>query len=140
MKHSTNNTPTVKHDGRIFKNDLIFVLALLLSVSLLGLGFLLFRPEGDTVTVTVDGKVRETYALSVDRTLEIITGDHNEQRNLLVIRNGEAYVSEASCPDGICAAHRPISRRGESIACLPHRVVITVRTADKNAVVPDIIT
>lgn len=138
MKYSANNTPTVKNDGRIFKNDVIFIAALLLSLSLIGLAFLLFRGEGDLITVTVDGELTGTYSLSQDRTVEIITGEQNDQRNLLIIRDGEAYVSEASCPDGICAAHRPISRRGESIVCLPHRVVITVRTAgDTN--VPDII-
>jgi hypothetical protein len=138
MKYPTSTTPTVKNDGRIFKNDLIFILSLLLAVSLLGLGFLLFRPEGDTVTVTVDGQPRGAYSLAQDRAIEIVTGEADEHRNLLIIRDGEAYVSEASCPDGICAAHRPISRRGESIVCLPHRVVITVRTAgDTN--VPDII-
>ena len=138
MKYSANNTPTVKNDGRIFKNDVIFIAALLLSLSLIGLAFLLFRGEGDLITVTVDGELTGTYSLSQDRTVEILTGEQNDQRNLLIIRDGEAYVSEASCPDGICAAHRPISRRGESIVCLPHRVVITVRTAgDTN--VPDII-
>ena len=138
MKYSANNTPTVKNDGRIFKNDVIFIAALLLSLSLIGLAFQLFRGEGDLITVTVDGELTGTYSLSQDRTVEILTGEQNDQRNLLIIRDGEAYVSEASCPDGICAAHRPISRRGESIVCLPHRVVITVRTAgDTN--VPDII-
>lgn len=138
MKYSANNTPTVKNDGRIFKNDVIFIAALLLSLSLIGLAFLLFRGEGDLITVTVDGELTGTYSLSQDRTVEILTGEQNDQRNLLIIRDGEAYVSEASCPDGICAAHRPISRRGESIVCLPHRVVITVRT-EQSTVTPDII-
>ena len=44
----------------------------------------------------------------------------------------------ASCPDGICAAHKPISREGESIVCLPHRVVITVRTVEDEGG-PDIV-
>ena len=138
MKYPTNHTPTVKHDGRIFRNDLIFILSLLLTVSLLGLCFFLMRGEGDTVTITVDGELFGTFSLRDDRTVEIRTGEQDGQCNILIIRNGEAYVSEATCPDGICAAHRPISRRGESIVCLPHRVVITVRTAAHSAV-PDII-
>ena len=138
MKFQSNDTPAVKHDGRILRNDLIFILSLVIAVSLLGLGFLLFRGEGDTVSVAVDGEPFGVYPLSVDRTVEIRTGEQSEQRNLLIIQDGKAYVSEASCPDGICAAHRPISRRGESIVCLPHRVVITVRTA-AHTTEPDII-
>lgn len=137
MKYPSHSTPTVKHDGRIFRNDLIFILSLLAAVSLLGLAFFLLRGEGDTVTVTVDGESFGTYPLSEDRTVEILTGEWEVQRNLLIIRDGKAYMAEASCPDGICTAHRPISRRGESIVCLPHRVVVTVRTA-KDAPAPDI--
>ena len=43
-----------------------------------------------------------------------------------VIKDGKAWVKEADCPDKICAKHRPISRSGESIICLPHKLVITV--------------
>lgn len=138
MKHQSCTAPTVKSDGRIFKNDVIFIVILLLAVSLLGLGLWLFRTEGDTVTLTVDGELMGTYSLAQDRTVEIVTGEQNDRYNVLIIRDGEAYVAEASCPDGICAAHRPISRRGESIVCLPHRVVITVRTSE-NTPTPDIV-
>lgn len=138
MKHQQNHTPTVKNDGRILRNDLIFIFSLLAVLILIGLGFFLFRESGDTVTVTVDGHHFGTYALSQDVTVEIRTGKDGEQLNLLVIRDGKAHVDHATCPDGICAAHRPISRRGESIVCLPHRVVITVRTAGQESE-PDII-
>ena len=76
--------------------------------------------------VEVDGTVMGTYPLSVDREVEIVTGENGEELNLLVIKDGKAIISTATCPDGICAAHKPISREGESIICLPHKVVITV--------------
>ena len=44
----------------------------------------------------------------------------------LSIRDGYADVTEATCPDLICAKHRPISRQGEAIICLPNRIVIEV--------------
>ena len=80
--------------------------------------------------VTVDGKPYGAYPLSEELTLDIRTGDGGEQLNRLIIREGQAFVETATCPDGICAAHKPISRDGESIVCLPHRVVITVESAD----------
>ena len=46
--------------------------------------------------------------------------------NRLVIRDGKAFMETATCPDGICVSHRPISRVGESIVCLPHRVIVKV--------------
>ena len=116
------------------KNDLIFVAVLLSVLLIAGLGILLFRAEGDTVTVTVDGVLWAEYPLNEDRTVEIKT---ERGVNLLVIRNGKAKIESASCPDGICSSHRPISHNGESIICLPNKVVVTVRTTNTDA--PDII-
>lgn len=119
------------------RNDVIFIAVLLLIVVLAGAAFFFLRGEGDSVTVSVDGKHYGTYPLHTDLTLSIRTGEGGDQENLLVIRDGKALVESATCPDGICAAHKPISREGESIVCLPHRVVITVHTTDGEE--PDII-
>ena len=78
------------------------------------------------IRVTVDGEEYGTYPLSEDAEVEIRTGKNGEQLNRLVIKDGVAYVETATCPDGICAAHKPISRDGESIICLPHKVVVAV--------------
>lgn len=119
------------------RNDIVFILALVIICAVLGLGFFLLRGEGDSVTVTVDGSVFGTYSLSSDVTVEITNAD-GEITNVLIIRDGAAHVESASCPDGICVAHKPISREGESIVCLPNRVVITVYKADEQNE-PDII-
>lgn len=138
MTQNKETTPTAKNGGRLFRNDLIFIAALVLVVSVVGLCFYLFRGEGDKVVVTVDGKEFGTYSLSEDVRVEIRTGARKEELNILVIKDGQAYVETATCPDGICAGHKPISREGESIVCLPHKVVITVYvTEDKDA--PDIV-
>lgn len=138
MSKKDKTTPTAKSGGRLFRNDFIFIVALLLVVSALGLGFYLFRGEGNTVIVTVDKKEVGRYPLSKDTTVEICTGKEREELNLLVIKDGKAYVETATCPDGICAGHKPISREGESIVCLPHKVVITIDSTETNEE-PDII-
>lgn len=138
--HQINVLPSANRGGRKFRNDLIFIGALLLIVVAGGLLFLLLRGEGDTVTVTVNGEVFGTYALSEDRTVEIRTGREGEELNRLVIRDGRAWMETATCPDGICAAHKPISRDGESIVCLPHKVVVTVRKTEEGTEIhPDVI-
>ena len=120
------------------RNDLLFIGGLCLLLFFCGLALLFFRGEGDSVTVTVDGKEYATYPLHTDTVVEIRTGENGENRNRLVIRDGQAFVETASCPDGICSAHRPIHREGESIVCLPNRVVITVqKTAGRDE--PDIL-
>ena len=121
--------PSANRGGRIFRNDLLLIGGLLAVAVVAGLFLYLFRSEGDSVTVTVDGKPYGTYSLAEERVVDIRTGTDGAQMNRLVIRGGEAFVEEATCPDGICAAHKPISRDGESIVCLPHKVVITVEQA-----------
>jgi hypothetical protein len=117
------------------RNDVILIAALLVTASLMGLCFFLLRGEGSTVTVEVDGRVFGSYSLSTDRRVDIPTGDG--ELNCLVIRDGKAYMETATCPDGICVSHRPISRKGESIVCLPHKVVVTVIGGEAEA--PDVV-
>ena len=113
--------------NRKHRNDVLFIAVLLLLVSLVGAAFFFLRGEGDTVTVSVDGKHYGTYPLHTDLTLSIRTGDGGDQENVLVIRGGKACVESATCPDGICADHHPVSREGETIVCLPNRMIVTVR-------------
>lgn len=120
---------------RKIRNDIIFIAALVLISALVGLGFYFFRTGGDAVRVTVDGELYGEFSLDEDRTVEIASSGGY---NVLVIKNGEAYVESASCPDGICAAHKPISRDGESIVCLPNKVVITAR-AKGDGDAPDVV-
>ena len=124
---------------RKIRNDLILISVLIAILAIAGLMFMLLRVEGDVVVVEVNGERCGSYALSIDRTVEIRTGEDGEELNLLVIKDGKAYVESATCPDGICAAHRPISKSGESIICLPHKVVITVVKLSSGVIEPDVI-
>lgn len=120
------------------RNDIIFIVALLLLVGVGVLYLFVFRSAGDTVRVTVDGELYGIYPLSQNTVQDIRTGENGSNLNRLVILDGKAYMENASCPDGICVAHRPIFRDSESIVCLPNRVVVTVITeGDSDS--PDIV-
>lgn len=45
---------------------------------------------------------------------------------IMVIEDGKVYMQEADCPNQICVHHTPISHRGETIVCLPNRIVIEI--------------
>ena len=112
-------------NSKKIKNDIIFIGALILILVIIGGVLLIFRDEGNTVKVTVNGKLYATYPLDEDRTVEIKT---ENGYNVLIIENGQARVEEASCPDGICSSHRPIRFGGASIICLPNKVVVSIVT------------
>lgn len=117
---------------------MILIGVLVLTLSLAGLLWYTCRPEGDTVVVMVNGEVYGTYSLSETVTVDICTGEKADRHNVMVIEDGRVRVQSASCPDGICAGHKPIHRDGESIVCRPHRLVITVHATDESQQ-PDVI-
>lgn len=113
------------------KNDIILV-AVILVIAAIGLLFVsLTRQDGKFVVVKIDGEPTESYSLYENRTVEIRTGKNNEYSNTLVIEDGKAYISQADCPDKICRDHRAISYSGETIVCLPHKIVIEI-TAEQS--------
>lgn len=120
---------------RRYKNDIIFVSALLLVIAVFATVLLLTRRVGDTVEVTVDGETYGIYPLSEDTSVVITTAYGS---NTLVIKDGKALVTDASCPDGICSDHKPISYGGQSIICLPNKLVVAISSAGE-ADEPDII-
>lgn len=119
------------------RNDILFIAVLLLLCVVAILYLFVFRSSGNTVKVTFDGKLYGIYSLSQNTTVDITPDKSDHQLNRLVIKDGKAYIETASCPDGICVAHRPVFRDGESIVCLPNRVVVTVITEVDDS--PDIV-
>lgn len=108
----------------IKKKDIILLLVILFIA--LG-GLLIFRitqKSGDMVVVAVDGVVTQEYPLNKDLTVDI--KGVNGGTNHLVIKDGYADVTEASCPDKICVKSRKINKTGESIICLPNKVVVKI--------------
>lgn len=106
------------------KADLI-IIAIVLAIAGILVFFLYFvnGESGKYVQVEVDGNVVETISLNDDFEK---TYDFDGETNTLVIEDGRANMIDANCPDGICVSHKPIYRSGESIICLPHKVVVTV--------------
>jgi hypothetical protein len=103
------------------------ILLCVLAALIAGLFYYLYRPRdaGDTAAadVRVDGQVYGSYPLNADAEIDV------DGKLTVVIVNGAAYVSDASCPDRICEASGAIRRVHEMIICAPYG--ITVRIADE---------
>lgn len=110
------------------KAELLLVAGLLAVGLVIALVVYLTGSTGASVQVRVDGKLVASYDLAEDRT-ETIQGV-DSGTNLLVIEQGSAYVKEASCPDGLCVNMGKISKNGQSIICLPNKVVVEVVSSD----------
>lgn len=110
------------------RNDVILIIVILV----LTFGFVIasgYRQSRRAVdhamaVVTVDGEEYGCYPLDEDRTerIELDNGAYN----VLTIAGGEASVSEASCRDQICVHHFHIHYAGDTIVCLPNKVVVEI--------------
>lgn len=101
-----------------------------LLLSAVAILFIRSLPDSSgTVTVTVDGKHFGCWSLSEDKRIEI---NSPFGTNSLLIFDGTASITEADCPDLICAHHVPISHTGERIVCLPNRVIVSIDTQADN--------
>ena len=110
---------------KTLKNDILLVAALLL-VALAAWGLLrLTRARGAEAVVTVDGAAVAALPLSEDAVLTV--GEGQGFSNVIEVSGGRVRVRDADCPDRLCVRTGWVSRDGESIVCLPHKLVVTVR-------------
>lgn len=110
------------------KNDIILAV-IVIAVAAIGLLLLnVFKTEGSFAVIKIDGKETARYPLSVNTEVVIETGDNG--KNTLVIEDNKAFMKDANCPDKICEGHSKISYKGETIVCLPHKVVIEIVAED----------
>ena len=110
---------------KTLKNDIVLIAALLL-VALAAWGLLrLTRARGAEAVVTVDGAAVAALPLSEDAVLTV--GEGQGFSNVIEVSGGRVRVRDADCPDRLCVRTGWVSRDGESIVCLPHKLVVTVR-------------
>ncbi len=116
-------------NNRWKRNDLILILGI---ICIAAFAYLLHERmqnvDDGIVVVKVDGEEKGTYRLSEEQTIEI-----NGGTNILQIKEGKADMTEADCPDKLCVHQKAVSKNGESIICLPNKVVIEVKSSEQSA-------
>ena len=111
------------------RNDII-LFAVIIILAIAGLFILNFsRAEGNSVIILIDGVETARYSINSDMEKVIETPNGS---NTLVIKSGKVSVKDADCPDLVCEKHREISKDGETIVCLPHKLVIEISEQTDN--------
>ena len=110
---------------KTLKNDILLIAALLvLAAAAFGL-LRLTRARGGEAVVTVDGAELAVLPLTEDTALTV--GEDRGFRNTIEVSGGRVRVTDADCPDRLCVRQGWISYDGESLVCLPHKLVVAVR-------------
>ncbi len=109
--------------ARIKIGDIILMSVILITaVFLLLLPFLKKRADSAEIVFVQTGEIR-TVSLGKDRDFDISSQDI---ALTVCVKDGEIFVSESTCRDGICRGTPPISRAGQSIVCLPAGVIVRI--------------
>ena len=107
------------------KNTTIFIISILLLICI---GFLIkglyFGKSGATALIEQDGQT--ICELNLDKDTELILDSENGGSNTITVKDGKIAVTAANCPDLVCVHTGSISHTGEVIACLPHKLIITI--------------
>ena len=113
---------------KTYRNDILLITAVLLAavIAVFLPGF--FRKSGAVAEISVNGTVVGSLDLSVDQTFRVESPEGGF--NVITVENGAVFVSEADCRDGICKKRGKIGSIGETIVCLPHKTVVTVRAGE----------
>ena len=107
-----------------YKTDLLIIIIIMLIA---GLSWVIIhflnQEKGNYLEISVREKIWKVIPLNRNGTYEI---PGKNGTNILVVKDGEAYMKDADCPDRLCVKQGKISKNGESIICLPHQVVVEV--------------
>lgn len=85
------------------------------------------EPEGVYAVVTVQGEEYATIMLTGHKGTEEKLVKTELGMNLLQIVDEKVMMFEADCPDQVCVYQGAASKPGDTIVCLPHKVVVEIK-------------
>lgn len=107
------------------RRDIYLIIFICAAAFMIWAGIFLSKGSkyGKYAVISVNNVVIERLDLKKDIVKTFTT---NSGTNTVTIKNSECFGSDADCADRICAAHKKISRTGQTIICLPHRLIVEI--------------
>lgn len=106
------------------KNIILFSSLLLMMVAAFFIRGILYSGQEAHIEIVCENEVR--YIFDVDE-VETIRVEHPDgSYNIVQIKNGTVWVSDADCDNHDCIKQGRISKVGQSVICLPHQMIIRI--------------
>lgn len=110
-----------KTEKPFYARDFVAV-AMVLAVLIASI-VMLTAKKGGTVEVYVDGKLTYSYAWTKPH----LRGRLRQRQNVVEIKDGKVSVIDADCNNRACVKSNAISKKGEQIVCLPHKLIVVIK-------------
>ena len=104
------------------------ILGLLCVLCILLFSFPLLKKDSPkTAVITHNGEIFKAVDLSSDEKQSISVAGC-----VLIVENQTVHFESADCPDKLCVKSSALSKVGDTAACLPNKVVVTIQGENKN--------
>jgi len=114
-------------------DKLLIVFIVLISFSLMGyFKMQAFSDDDKYVSIQVNGEEIKRFIFDSKLIGQTIPIETKYGYNLIEIGDEKVRVIEADCPDKIDVKQGYISNIGETIVCLPNRLIIEIKGIDSN--------
>ncbi|MBQ8663632.1 MAG: NusG domain II-containing protein [Eubacterium sp.] len=127
VKNQSQHSTGTHTENKGKKKEILLLVVIFIVIVLVGLVFYgKTKDAGSEAIVTIDGVEYGRYDLSKEAEIPITID--GVTTNYLLIANEAADMIEADCPDQLCVNMKAISMDGETIVCLPNKVVVEVES------------
>lgn len=113
------------------KGDYIIILAVIAIITLV-----IFMPKGQGASAEIICDGQNVRTLPLDKNVQITVSSRLGD-SIVCVQDGSVYIKKAPCHDKTCQKTGKINKTGESIICVPQRLVIRIIGANAG---PDAIT
>ena len=111
-------------DRKLFKKGDIIIIAAVAALALVLLAPSLVKKDSLTAQIYVDGQMAEEIDLSaVSESYSFSPKDGTK----IEVENGKIRFASAVCRDKLCVKSGWLDRNGQTAACLPERIVISIK-------------
>ncbi|APQ97459.1 NusG domain II-containing protein [Clostridium botulinum] len=115
----------------------IYIVSILLALSVISIIFFKFfvKSENAVAIIKQNGKIIEKVDLSKVKEKKQLKINYNDKDhkgyNVIEVDKGSIRFIDADCPDKVCIKSGVLKKPGETAACLPHKLIITIEKNDK---------
>ena len=109
--------------------DVILAIGLLIAGFAMSFFLAFGQDAGAQVRVMTGGQLYGVYNLGEEQTVTIRQGSHV---NEFEIRDGRVRMTGANCHNHDCMQEGAISKTGETIVCLPHKLVLEITGGEED--------
>ncbi len=84
------------------------------------------------VEITYKGEQIQSFLLEEKKVGDRIPIETELGKNIVEIGEGSVRILEADCPDQVCVRTGWISNPGQTVVCLPHKLVVEIKGGEES--------